>query len=65
MAASIPSGERQRDSSTSANKGIAPKNITASFVAINVNGVQITSSPYPIPAAARAQVIAAVPLETP
>ncbi|MNW47663.1 hypothetical protein D3C74_250030 [compost metagenome] len=47
--------------STSAKTGSAPTRLIASAVAKNVNGVVITSSPGPIPAASKAMTSASVP----
>jgi hypothetical protein len=48
----------------SAKTGIAPTNVTAAALAMNVYGGTITSSPTPTPTARRAAAKASVPLHT-
>jgi hypothetical protein len=50
---------------TSTNTGLAPTANTASAVAMNVLAGTMTSSPGPMPSAARLSWRAAVPLATP
>ncbi len=61
---STASGARQKFSSMSANRAVAPDCRTAFSVAAKVNGVVITSSPAPMPRASRVATSAVVPLFT-
>ena len=61
----MASGEMFRSSPTSASTGVAPVSRIAFTVAQNVSGVVITSSPGPMPSAASATCIAALPEFTP
>ena len=51
--------------SISTKTGMAPTYLIASAVAINVNGVVMTSSPSPMPSAINAKCRASVPEATP
>ena len=65
IAASIAAGSiRAVSGSTSAKTMLPPACVIASVVAMNVNGVVITSSPGPIPRLSISRCNAAVPLLT-
>jgi hypothetical protein len=49
----------------STKTGVAPTRAMQPAVAKNVNGVVMTSSPWPMPSAISATINASVPLETP